>query len=396
MRSRGWLSQSLEEDRAERARSSAARPARDLVVVELRELAAERGHAGVLVDLRLPAVGERHRQAGAADHRHACRAAPARAPSRSESSPARRAPSGAASSIEVVGGDIDLRRQPRPAAAQRGDLERADEQVGDRRARLEAAGNRDHRHALGARRLGERAAAGDDDPPRARARPPPRSRRASPRCRRSSSSRARSCRASSTAAGRSRARRGSAARPGRRARRARARRRSPSRPCPRRPGRRACRPARSPPTARARRRRRAARASRGCRPACARSRARRCSRGRARSQRAPRVDPRSRRDQPALADLRVLSDHDARLQLGMRRRSSHARRRCCREARSRRRSRRPASTTERSIDGAAPTCTPGPRTTSAPIRASGSISQPAPITARVGAPGDRRRWRRRR
>ena len=52
------------------ARRCRAGPADDLVVVELGKLVLERVLLGVLVDLALPAVGHRHRELAAVDHRH--------------------------------------------------------------------------------------------------------------------------------------------------------------------------------------------------------------------------------------------------------------------------------------------------------------------------------------
>ena len=49
------------------------------------------------------------------------------------------------------GGDVDLGVEPLAGAAQPGDLERDHQRVGDRGARLKAAGKRNHRDPLGAR-----------------------------------------------------------------------------------------------------------------------------------------------------------------------------------------------------------------------------------------------------
>ena len=67
----------------------------------------------------------------------------------------------------MVGGDVDLRAHPRTGAAQARDLERRDRHVRDGGARLKAARDRDDRHAVGARQLGDLAAARDDDAARA-------------------------------------------------------------------------------------------------------------------------------------------------------------------------------------------------------------------------------------
>ena len=47
-------------------------------------------------------------------------------------------------------GAVDLRAQRRRRPGHRGDLERDDERVADRGPRLEAAGQRDHRHLVAA------------------------------------------------------------------------------------------------------------------------------------------------------------------------------------------------------------------------------------------------------
>ncbi len=103
----------------------------------------------------------------------------------------------AATSISVVQRAGRPRTAP-PPRARRPACRRPRRAAGSRR-------ERDHRHAVGARQLGQRAARRDHDPPGAERARPPRSRRASPRCRPSSWRTARSCRASSTAAARSRA-----------------------------------------------------------------------------------------------------------------------------------------------------------------------------------------------
>ena len=62
---------------------------------------------------------------------------------------------------------LDLVAHRRRRAAERARLERGDERVADRGARLEAARQRDHRHAVGARALGQRAAGRGHQPRRA-------------------------------------------------------------------------------------------------------------------------------------------------------------------------------------------------------------------------------------
>ena len=69
--------------------------------------------------------------------------------------------------LEMVGGDVDLRADRGPAPQRPRDLERRDGHVRDRGARLEAARDRDDRHPVGARELGEAAAARDGDARRA-------------------------------------------------------------------------------------------------------------------------------------------------------------------------------------------------------------------------------------
>ncbi len=67
--------------------------------------------------------------------------------------------------LDMRGGHVDLRGQPRAGTAQRCDLERGDGHVGDRGARLKAAGQRDHRHPVRARHLGQTPAGRDDRAP---------------------------------------------------------------------------------------------------------------------------------------------------------------------------------------------------------------------------------------
>ena len=162
----------------------------DLVVVELGELVVERVLLGVLVDLALPAVGDRARSA-----RSRRSAGSSRRSGRRSRRPGRRARRGLG---EMRRGRVDLGAHARRGADQRRDLAGDGEAVTDRVARLQAAGKPDHRDAGGARRLGQAPARGRDvalarRPPR-----PPRSRRASPRCRPSSSSTARRCSGSSS------------------------------------------------------------------------------------------------------------------------------------------------------------------------------------------------------
>ena len=77
---RGCVSLSSRKTAAKRPSAGALLPADDLVVVELGQLVRERRDLRVLVELRLPAVGDRRRQARAGDDRRRCRAARARAP----------------------------------------------------------------------------------------------------------------------------------------------------------------------------------------------------------------------------------------------------------------------------------------------------------------------------
>src|SRR5437773_857606 len=60
----------LQEDGAERGGAvEGPGPAGDLVVVHLRQLAGERGELAVLVELSLPPIGHRYREAAAVDDR---------------------------------------------------------------------------------------------------------------------------------------------------------------------------------------------------------------------------------------------------------------------------------------------------------------------------------------
>ncbi len=67
----------------------------------------------------------------------------------------------------MIRGDVDLGGELRARAAQRGGLQSGDGLVGDGGAGLQPARHRQHRDALGARRLCERAAGRGDDAPRA-------------------------------------------------------------------------------------------------------------------------------------------------------------------------------------------------------------------------------------
>ena len=69
-RMRGCRSESSRNTALKRAELGRSLPARDLVVVEFGQLAGEARHLRVLVDLALPAVGDRRGQPGAADLRH--------------------------------------------------------------------------------------------------------------------------------------------------------------------------------------------------------------------------------------------------------------------------------------------------------------------------------------
>ena len=275
---RGCRSESSRKTALKRPSSGAPRPAGDLVVVELRQLGRERRHLRVLVELRLPAVGDRRGQAGAGDLRDRPLQS-ARELLRQRVLGTVRPPLGD-ELLGVRGGDVDLRVQRLGDAARRR-RPRARSRACSRRPR--AAGSR---RAAGSPARPRRARAAASLPPvvattrRAPSAPAASKRRASPPCCRSSWRTGRSRRASSTPARRSRASRRSGARRGRRAPRARARRRSPSRPCRRRSGRRARRAARASPTRRATARRAGARAGRGCRRPAWRRRPRRSPRGR--------------------------------------------------------------------------------------------------------------------
>ena len=143
-------------------RSPAAGPADDLVVVDLGQLAGERGHLGVLVDLRLPAVGGRGGEAGArrspgSSRRRRARQAPwprcprpRRAPTRGElerRARRRRRPRRAATA---------RRRTARRPRARRPASSRPPRAAGSRRRAGPPARRR-------ARRCGELAAGGGDD-----------------------------------------------------------------------------------------------------------------------------------------------------------------------------------------------------------------------------------------
>ena len=249
--------------------------------------AAEGRHLRVLVDLGLPA---HTRSARSARRRRRTRTSCARAgrPAsqgcRSPRPAPTRAPAPRATTRPRRSRCARAARRPTSAATSSAD----DEHVGDRRARLETRRQRDHRHAVGAGRLGQPAAGRDHDPRSRRARRPPRSRQASPRCCRSSS---RTAPPSSGVAherqlvAADRAAAGASA--GRRARRRRGRRRSRSRPCRRRAA--APRPSEAPSDALERRPTRPATARpRGAAASPARRRPS-CSTSTARS--APRVRP---------------------------------------------------------------------------------------------------------
>ena len=155
----------VEEHGGERAERRRAVPAHDLVVVRLGELVGVRGHLGVLVVLGLPAIRDGDGRAGADDGGDG-----AVQRSRHRLGLGVLGPAGAPALDQLLHlgrGDVDLAAQLRPHAAQRGDLERGDGHVGHGRPRLEAAGQRDDRHLVGAGRLGQLAAGGDHEAPRA-------------------------------------------------------------------------------------------------------------------------------------------------------------------------------------------------------------------------------------
>ena len=137
-----------------RPSSGAPSQPHDLVVIELGQLAGEAGDLGVLVDLRLPAVGDRRRSARRrrSDRDRAVQRR-GRAAWPSESSGAS-GPHSADQLLERARRPHRSRCAARSAAPHSAATSSADdEHVAHRRAGLQAAGERDHRDAVGARGL---------------------------------------------------------------------------------------------------------------------------------------------------------------------------------------------------------------------------------------------------
>src|SRR5487761_2465867 len=152
----------VEEDGREAADFVGALPSGQLVVVELGQIVVEARLLGVLVDLRLPAVGDRARQAGSCDHR----GRPEQAPGDllGERVLGRVGAPFGDQLLQMRGGHVDLGGQPGTGAAEGGDLERSDDHVGDGCPRLEACRQRYHRDAVRTGHLGELPAGCDDRP----------------------------------------------------------------------------------------------------------------------------------------------------------------------------------------------------------------------------------------
>ena len=107
----------VEEDGGETPDVLRALPAGDLVVVELGQFVPERRLLGVLVDLRLPAIGDRRRQPGAGDHRRRAEQA-ARDSLASESSGASGPHSATSCSVcEAATSISEVKRGPAPHSA---------------------------------------------------------------------------------------------------------------------------------------------------------------------------------------------------------------------------------------------------------------------------------------
>ena len=270
-RIRGMQVGVVEEHGAEAAQLGRSLPAHDLVVVELGQLVAEAGHLGVLVDLGLPAVGDRRGRARR--RRSAGRSRAARGPAPWPGS-----------------------RSGRPGptsrpAARRARRPRRSRRAAARRRRTARPPRAPRRASTPPRRgAGSRPGSGITGTPSARAAsaslppvvaddPPGAERAGGLVDRQRLLGVARVARAQHRrvgrrprAAARSRGRARSAGRRGRPAPRGPARRRSPNRPSRPRPGRRGRRGARGWPTPPATAHRAADRACRGCRRAAAPSR----------------------------------------------------------------------------------------------------------------------------
>src|SRR5258707_1231406 len=143
----------LEEDGC-RAGVAGAGPAAELVVVGVGQLGIEAGELDVLVDLGLPAAGDRSRQVGAVDDGYGT--VEPRGDIGCEGLEA------LGLLLEKGGGSIDLGLDAGSGAGQSSRLGRGGEHVGDRGARLEYPRQADHRHPCLTRFVDQRAAGADD------------------------------------------------------------------------------------------------------------------------------------------------------------------------------------------------------------------------------------------
>ncbi len=130
-------------------------------MVGLRQLGEEGGDLRVLVDLGLPAAGDRRRQVRAADHRGG------------RSEPFGDLGRARLQLVRLLGEEVrsgfDLALDPRRHPRQSGDLGRANQHVGDRRARRrKQAWQADHGDARLPRFLDQSASGAGDDPARAK------------------------------------------------------------------------------------------------------------------------------------------------------------------------------------------------------------------------------------
>ena len=200
-----------------------ALPTGDLVVARLGQGRGEGRELAVLVHLGLPAVGDGAGHAGAVEDGHgvADQLGDLGCPGLDR----------LGAPLEVGGGAVDLGVDGRGGLGERGELGRDAEHVADGGARRHPGGQSDHRDPVGAGGVGELSAGGRDHPVARRAPRRPRSRRGSPRCCPSSSSREPRHRPAPKRAARTRAPSAAPWSAGRRARRRRGRPRSPSRPC---------------------------------------------------------------------------------------------------------------------------------------------------------------------
>ena len=214
-----------------------ALPADDLVVVGLRQLGRERGQLRVLVDLALPAVRGGRRRPGAVDADAGVLSLLGDLPC--EAVAARRGPHSLRQLRHVSGGGVDLGAHARRRAGRR--RPPRERRPSCRRPPPAAEGRTAGRSRARRRRAPARRAVHPSwrRPVSRRARRRRRSRQASPRCRPSSSSRARPSREWPRTAARNRGRSPSGGSGGRRARPRRGRRRRRCRPSRRRAATRA-------------------------------------------------------------------------------------------------------------------------------------------------------------